>query len=197
MLFRSKEAPYDCDDFVMISPTDPSAMARYIEEALELCLKTLFDPGQQIISVDADLLRRGLDCAHGLFVNEYEFELMQKHTGYSETELLAKPVFSVITLGERGVRVNSAEGDIYVPALTGLNIVDPTGVGDAFRGGFLRGYLAGLSLKTCAEMGTVTAAACIQQNGTQVHHFTWDEFVTEYRKHFDDQGELDTIGKSK
>lgn len=192
-----KEAPYDCDDFVMISPTDPSAMARYIEEALELCLKTLFDPGQQIISVDADLLRRGLDCAHGLFVNEYEFELMQKHTGYSETELLAKPVFSVITLGERGVRVNSAEGDIYVPALTGLNIVDPTGVGDAFRGGFLRGYLAGLSLKTCAEMGTVTAAACIQQNGTQVHHFTWDEFVTEYRKHFDDQGELDTIGKSK
>ncbi|NLG40638.1 MAG: carbohydrate kinase family protein [Chloroflexi bacterium] len=192
-----KEAPYDCDDFVMISPTDPSAMARYIEEALELCLKTLFDPGQQVISVDADLLRRGLDCANGLFVNEYEFELMQKHTGYSETELLAKPVFSVITLGERGVRVNSAEGDIYVPALTGLNIVDPTGVGDAFRGGFLRGYLAGLSLKTCAEMGTVTAAACIQQNGTQVHHFTWDEFVTEYRKHFDDQGELDTIGKSK
>ena len=151
-------------------------------------MKTLFDPGQQIISLDADLLRRELDCARGLYVNDYEFELMQKHTGYSETELLAKPVFSVITLGERGVRVNSAEGDIYVPALTGLNIVDPTGVGDAFRGGFLRGYLAGLSLKTCAEMGTITAAACIQQNGTQVHRFTWDEFVTEYRKHFDDQG---------
>ncbi len=72
-------------------------------------------------------------------------------------------------------------------------MVDPTGVGDAFRGGFLRGYLAGLSLKTCAEMGTILASACLQENGTQVHRLTWDEFVNEYRKHFDDQGELDTI----
>ena len=190
-----REAPYEPDDFVMISPTDPTAMARYIEEALELGLKTLFDPGQQVISVDAALLRRGLETAHGLFVNEYEFELIQKHTGYSAEVLLEKPVFSVITLGENGARVHSSEGDVYVPALKNLDIKDPTGVGDAFRGGFLRGYLAGLSLKTCAEMGTITAAACIQENGTQVHHFTWDKFVNEYRKHFDDQGELDTIGK--
>ncbi len=189
------EAPYQCDDFVMISPTDPAAMARYIEESIELCLKTLFDPGQQVISVDADLLRRGLESAHGLFVNEYEFELMQKQTGYSEEELLSKPVFSVITLGENGARIHSAEGELFVPALKGLNIIDPTGVGDAFRGGFLRGYLAGLSLKISAEMGTVLAAACIQENGTQEHRLTWDEFVKEYRKHFDDQGELDTIGK--
>ena len=190
-----KDAPYSCDDFVMISPTDPAAMARYIEESIELCLKTLFDPGQQVVSVDADLLRRGLENAHGLFVNEYEFELVQKHTGYSEEELLSKPVFSVVTLGEKGCRIHSSEGELHVPALTGLSIVDPTGVGDAFRGGFLRGYLGGLSLKTSAEMGTVCAAACIQQNGTQVHRFTWNEFVKDYRKHFDDQGELDTIGK--
>lgn len=193
--FSLKDAPFEPDDFVMISPTDPRAMARYIEEAMELGLKTLFDPGQQVISVDADLLRRGLQTAHGLFVNEYEFELMQKHTGYTEAELLAKPVFSVITLGEKGARVHSATGEVFVPALKDLEISDPTGVGDAFRGGFLRGYLGGLSLKTCAEMGTVLAAACIQECGTQVHHFTWDEFVKEYRKHFDDQGELDTIGK--
>lgn len=190
-----KEAPYEPDDFVMISPTDPAAMARYIEEAMELGLKTLFDPGQQVVSLDADLLRRGLETAHGLFVNEYEFELLQKHTGYTEAELLAKPVFSVVTLGEKGARVHSAEGEVFVPALKSLNIVDPTGVGDAFRGGFLRGYLGGLSLKTCAEMGTVLAAACIQENGTQVHRFSWNEFVKEYRKHFDDQGELDTISK--
>lgn len=190
-----KEAPYKPDDFVMISPTDPAAMARYIEEAMELGLKTLFDPGQQVVSLNADLLRRGLETAHGLFVNEYEFELLQKHTGYTEAELLAKPVFSVVTLGEKGARVHSTEGEVFVPALKSLNIVDPTGVGDAFRGGFLRGYLGGLSLKTCAEMGTVLAAACIQENGTQVHRFSWNEFVKEYRKYFDDQGELDRISK--
>ena len=189
------EAPYEPDDFVMISPTDPTAMARYIEEAMQLGLKTLFDPGQQVISVDADLLRRGLETAHGLFVNEYEFELIQKHTGFSAKTLLEKPVFSVITLGEKGARVHSAEGEVIVPALKNLNIKDPTGVGDAFRGGFLRGYLGGLSLKTCAEMGTITAAACIQEDGTQIHRLTWDEFVIEYRKHFDDQSELDRIRK--
>lgn len=190
-----KDAPYEADDFVMISPTDPSAMARCIEEALELGLKTLFDPGQQIISLDAELLRRGLETAHGLFVNEYEFELLQKHTGYSEAELLSKPSFSVITLGEKGARVVTKDEEIFVPAIQGLTVTDPTGVGDAFRGGFLRGYLAGLSMKTCAEMGTICAAACIQENGTQIHHFNWNQFVTEYRKHFDDMGELDKIGK--
>lgn len=189
-----KEAPYEQDDFVMISPTDPAAMSLYIEEAMELGLKMLFDPGQQVISVDADLLRRGLETAHGLFVNEYEFELIQKHTGFSAQELLEKPVFSVVTLGENGARVYADGIDILVPAIKNLTIADPTGVGDAFRGGFLRGYLAGLSLKTCAEMGTVIAAACIQEDGTQIHQLSWDEFVREYRKHFDDQGELDKIG---
>ena len=189
-----RNAPYQNDDFVMISPTDPKAMAKLIEESIELGLKTLFDPGQQVISVDADLLRRGLETAHGLFVNEYEFELIQKHTGYTAQELLEKPSFSVITLGEKGAKIHSAGEDILIPALQGLNIVDPTGVGDAFRGGFLRGYLAGLSLKTCGEMGTISAAACIQENGTQIHRLNWDDFVIEYRKHFDDQGELDKIG---
>lgn len=189
-----RDAPYEADDLVMISPTDPTAMARLIEEAIELGLKTIFDPGQQVISVDAALLRRGLETAHGLFVNEYEFELVQKHTGYSAAELLKKPVFSVITLGEKGARVVAKDLNLIVPVLKGLNIVDPTGVGDAFRGGFLRGYMAGLSLKVCAEMGTITAAACIQQDGTQIHRLNWDGFVREYRKHFDDQGELDKIG---
>lgn len=188
-----KEAPCEPGDFVMISPTYPGAMARYIDEAPEFGLKTLFDPGQQVVSMDPDLLRKGVDTAYGLFVNEYEFELLLKHTGYSEVELLAKPVFSVITLGEVGSRICSAGQEILCPAVQGLKVVDPTGVGDAFRGGFLRGYLAGLSLKTCAEMGTILASACLQENGTQVHRLTWDEFVNEYRKHFDDQGELDTI----
>ncbi|MGI6258704.1 MAG: carbohydrate kinase family protein [Anaerolineaceae bacterium] len=189
-----KEAPYEADDFVMISPTDPAAMSLYIEEAMDLGLKMLFDPGQQVISVDKILLRRGLETAHGLFVNEYEFELLLKHSGFSKKELLEKPVFSVITLGADGACVHSKGKEIIVEAISDLTIADPTGVGDAFRGGFLRGYLAGLSLKTCAEMGTVLAAACIQEDGTQVHRCTWDEFVREYRKHFDDQGELDKIG---
>jgi len=76
-------------------------MERYIDEAQQLGLHSIFDPGQQIIRMDHDSLRRGTLSAHGLFVNAYEFELLQKHSGLSEAEILDAPEFSVITLGKR------------------------------------------------------------------------------------------------
>ncbi len=187
------EAEFDADDFVMVSPTDPRTMQRYIREAPELGLRMLFDPGQQIISMDANVLRDGVEHAFGMFINEYEFELLQKHTGWSAEDILAKPVFTVVTLAERGARVVANGIDLIVPAIARLNVKDPTGVGDAFRGGFMRGYMAGLPLRICAEMGNVAAAYCIQEDGPQCHRYTWDEFVTFYREHFDDKGLLNTI----
>lgn len=187
------KAEFEPDDFVMVSPSDPGAMQRYIHEAPALGLRMLFDPGQQIISMEADVLKNGVDHAHGMFINEYEFELLQKHTGWSEAEILAKPVFTVVTLAEHGARVVAEGLDCIVPAIDGLVVKDPTGVGDAFRGGFLRGYMAGLPLKVCAEMGNTAAAYCIQEAGPQCHRYNLDEFVAFYRKHFNDEGLLDTI----
>lgn len=187
------EAKFDLGDFVMVSPSDPGAMQRYIHEAPKLGLKMLFDPGQQIISMDAEVLRSGVEQAHGLFVNEYEFELLQKHTGWRAQEIWSKPTFTVVTLAEYGARVVAQGIDRVVPAIGGLDVKDPTGVGDAFRGGFMRGYMADLPLKVCAEIGNVAAAYCIQEVGPQRHKYTWDEFVAFYREHFDDEGLLDEI----
>ena len=187
------EADYAPDDFVMVSPTDPGAMKRYIREAPELGLRMLFDPGQQIISMDADVLRDGVENAHGMFINEYEFELLQKHTGWSAEAILAKPAFTVVTLAEQGARVVAEGVDCVVPAVAGLDVKDPTGVGDAFRGGFLRAYMAGLPLKVSVELGNTAAAYCIQEAGPQCHRYGWDEFVAFYRKHFNDEGLLDEI----
>lgn len=187
------EAKYQPDDFVMVSPTDPGAMRRCIREAPELGLRMLFDPGQQIISLDQQSLRDGVEHAHGVFINEYEFELLQTHTGWSAEEILAKPVFTVVTLAEHGARVVAEGVDCVVPAISGIVVKDPTGVGDAFRGGFLRAYMAGLPLKVCVEVGNTTAAYCIQEVGPQCHKYTWDEFVAFYREHFDDEGLLDEI----
>jgi len=187
------EADYDPNDFVMVSPTDPGAMKRYIREAPELGLRMLFDPGQQIISMDADVLRDGVENAHGMFINEYEFELLQKHTGWSAEAILAKPAFTVVTLAEQGARVVAEGVDCVVPAVAGLDVKDPTGVGDAFRGGFLRAYMAGLPLKVSVELGNTAAAYCIQEAGPQCHRYGWDEFVAFYRKHFNDEGLLDEI----
>lgn len=178
-------------DLVVVSPTDPRAMARYIEEAAALQLRMIFDPGQQIIRMDAQTVLRGVETCFAFFVNEYEFELMQKATGLSEEKILDKPEFAVITLGNKGARIHSHGKDCFVPIIEEAPVVDPTGVGDAFRAGFLHAYMAGKNYQHCGEMGTTAAALCIAENGTQNHSFTWDSFKDYYCSYFDDQGEFD------
>ncbi len=187
------EADYDENDLVMISPTDPGAMKRYIHECQELGLRMLFDPGQQIISMDAEDIIAGVNSAHGIFVNEYEFELLQNKTGFSAEEITSKPEFCVVTLGGDGAKIYAKSEEYSIPIVEGINVIDPTGVGDAFRAGFLRGYLGGLSLPVCGQMGAVTAAISIQHPGPQCHHFDWHTFKTQFREHFDDHGELDQL----
>jgi adenosine kinase len=180
-------------DFVVNSPSDPRAMERYIDEAKQLGLRTIFDPGQQIIRMNGEALRRGILNAHGLFVNEYEFELLQKHSGLTAEEILCHPEFTVITLGKHGARVHTCREDIHVPIIEEAPVVDPTGVGDAFRAGFMFAYMRGKGMRLCGEMGTVAAAYCIACNGTQNHNFTLTEFRDYFRRHFDDQGQLDDL----
>lgn len=190
------EANSQPGDIVVNSPSDPRAMERYIDEAQRLDLRSIFDPGQQIIRMSHASLRRGILTAHGLFVNAYEFELLQKHSGLSAAEILDTPQFSVITLGKDGARIHTQSEDFVVPIIAEAPVVDPTGVGDAFRGGFLFGYLHGKSMQVCGEMGTTAAAYCIACKGTQNHHFTRNEFIQTYRRYFDDQGQLDDLMKS-
>jgi len=192
-----RESTHEAGDLVMVSPTDPRAMDHYIDECPELGLKMVFDPGQQIVRMDKEILCRGLQKAFGLFVNEYEFELLQKETCMSTDEILYTPEFCVVTLGKEGARVVTAHENTLVPVIPDVKVVDPTGVGDAFRGGFLRGYLLGWPMKTCAEMGATTAAYCLAKHGTQEHKFTWQEFKQYYRQTFDDQGLLDTINQDR
>ena len=190
------EADYAPDDFVMVSPSDPRAMQNYISESAQLGLRMIFDPGQQVVRADPCILKDGIFNAYGLFVNDYEFELLQKCTGLSAEQILSYPAFSVVTMGKDGARLYTADENLHVPAVPDVKIVDPTGVGDAFRAGFLRGYMAGLSLQVCGEMGTIAAAFCIQNDGPQNHFFTWDEFKSSYRKYFDDRGELEKLNRN-
>lgn len=192
-----RDSAYNVGDLVMVSPTDPRAMNQYIDECAELGLKMVFDPGQQIVRMDKEMLCKGVNKAFGLFVNEYEFELLQKETCMSTDEILYSPEFCVVTLAKEGARIVTAHEDTLVPVIPDVKVVDPTGVGDAFRGGFLRGYLLGWPMKICAEMGATTAAYCLAKHGTQEHSFTWQEFKQYYRQTFDDQGLLDTINQDR
>lgn len=185
-------------DLVVISPNDPAAMGRYIEECQDLEIPYIYDPSQQIVRLTAEELRRGIEGALALFVNEYEYALIQKMTRVKPEELLGnltsqENTFMVVTQGESGARIDTREGSVHVPVVPPEQGVDPTGVGDAFRGGFLAGYSHGLDWETCGRMGVLAATYCLEQRGTQGHSYTPAEFLTRFRKYFDDQGKLNFL----
>jgi adenosine kinase len=182
-------------DLVVISPNDPTGMDNYVKECHEKGIPYLYDPSQQIIRLKDEQLRRGVEWAQSLFVNEYEFELIQKHTGMTVEQIRSAVEVLVVTMGEKGSKIYAKGKEYTIPVVTVEKIVDPTGVGDAFRGGFLMGLSLKADLQTCGQMGGVAAAYCLEQRGTQSHHYSTAEFVQRYRKHFDDQGVLDALSK--
>jgi len=180
-------------DYVVISPNDPQAMKKYVEECIEMKIPYLFDPSQQVARNPHEDLRRGAQNAHAIFCNDYEFELLQKHTELCADDMEGCVKLLVVTLGEKGALVKSEGKEYHIPIVPAERIADPTGVGDAFRGGFLRGYRLKLDLQTCGQMGALAATYCLEQKGTQNHFYTPGDFVERYRKHFDDHGALDIL----
>jgi adenosine kinase len=180
-------------DLVVVSPNDPAAMRRIIQECKEMGLAYAYDPSQQIVRVEGGELRDGLESATALFVNEYEFSLIQNRTGLSREDMLAQVEFAVVTRGQEGAWI-FRDGEVYeVEATPPQRIVDPTGAGDAFRGGFLTGYSRGWDLKLCGQLGALAATYCLENDGPQGHEYTRREFVGRFREHYNDGGVLDVL----
>ncbi len=180
-------------ELVVISPNDPKAMSQYAAQCQVLGIPYLYDPSQQIVRLAAEELRKGVEGAQSLFVNEYEFELLQKHTGLSSNQILSLVEFMVVTLGRKGAVIYVEGEEYHIPIVPPEKIADPTGVGDAFRGGFLRGFRLGLDWQTCGQMGALAATYCLEQRGPQNHSYTPAGFVDRYRRCFDDRGILDAL----
>jgi adenosine kinase len=184
-----KERP----DLVVISPNDPSAMEKYANECKAAGIDYLYDPSQQIVRLDGAELQRCFEGATLLFVNDYEFEMLQKKTGKKPDEIKSSVGILVVTLGEKGAVIYHDNHEYRVSVAPPKQILDPTGVGDAFRGGFLKGYAARMDFQTCGQMGALAATYCLEQCGTQSHSYTLAEFVARYRQYFDDKGKLDQL----
>jgi adenosine kinase len=182
-------------DLVLVSANQPDGMEKYIRECKEMDIPFVYDLSQQIAFMDGESLARGIDGALTLFANEYEYSLIQKKTGLSEEDILGKVEFMVITLGEKGAAIYENGTKTIVDAFIPTKIVDPTGAGDAFRGGFFTGYSKGWDLKTCVQIGTLTAVYCLESDGPQGHNYTIEEFIIRYRKKYDDGGLLDELKK--
>ncbi len=180
-------------DLAVISANEPKAMEIYIDECIDLNIPYVYDPSQQTVRLEAPPLKHGIRNCESLFVNDYEFELIREKTGLTIDMILQNSAFVVITKGEHGATVHTSDQTIDVPAVEPNEIVDPTGVGDAFRAGFLRGYLADFSLERCAQMGSVSASFCLEAQGPQGHHFEAGSFEERFRQNFDDEGDFDQL----
>jgi adenosine kinase len=182
-------------DLVVISPNDPLAMRQYVAECRELGLPYLYDPSQQIVRMTSEELREGIEGAYALFVNDYEFGLVHKMTGMSTNELLKRVQLLVVTRGEKGSSIYSGQEEYNAPIVPAERIVDPTGVGDAFRGGFLTGYSRSLDWETCGQMGALAASYCLEQKGPQGQDYTKAEFFERYQKNFGANQKLEELLK--
>jgi adenosine kinase len=168
----------------IIAPNDPDAMLQYAEECRTLGVPYLWDPGQQCARMSGDQLRDGIAGAALVICNDYELELIRQKTGLDEQGILAHTQALVVTRGEHGSWVYEAAGRAEVPAVPPHSIVDPTGVGDAFRGGFLKGMALSAGFETCARLGSVAAAYALEHLGGQSHSYTWAEFGARYQTQF-------------
>jgi adenosine kinase len=169
---------------VIISPNDPAAMIQYAEECRTLRIPYIFDPGQQCARMAGDELKEGVVGAKVVVVNDYEFELLRQKTGFGEADVLEQAEGLIITRGEHGCSIYTSLDRVDVPAVKPHRIVDPTGVGDAFRGGLMKGIASGASYRVSAQLGSVAAAYALEHLGGSSHAYTFEEFASRYEDHF-------------
>jgi adenosine kinase len=159
-------------DLVVISPNDPEAMLRHTDECRSRGFDFVADPSQQMAWLDGPRIKRLIDGATYLFSNDYEDGLITQKTGWSHEEILERVAVRVITRGAKGSRVEIAgEPRLDIPVAREVARVDPTGVGDAYRAGFLTGRAWDVPLERCAQLGSLLATYAIEVVGTQEYRF--------------------------
>jgi adenosine kinase len=184
-------------DLVIVSPNAPEAMTKFAAECRKFKIPYLYDPSQQILRLEGPELARDMEGAHFLFVNDYEFGLIAKKTGWGLEQILKHVQVVVVTRGKDGASLYTSSEQVFIPTVPERLIVDPTGVGDAFRGGFLVGYAHVWDWTLCGQVGSLAAVYCLEQKGPQNHKYTRAEFVQRFREHFDDGGKLNELLNSE
>ena len=172
-------------DLAIVSPNDPDAMRAYPEECRQAGIPYIYDPGQQCLALSGEDLRAGAQGSRAVVCNDYELALVQDKTGASVEELLEWSEAVVVTLGEKGSRIHLRDEEpLLVPAAHVENVVDPTGAGDAFRGGLVKGLVSEAGWENAARLGALTAAFCVEQQGTSAYSFTMDAFNARFESAF-------------
>ena len=174
------------DALAIISPGCIADMKAYSQKFKSMKLPYIFDPGQSLPAFTGNDISEMLTGAYMLISNDYELELIKNATGLSEADLLERTPTIITTLAEKGSVVLTAEKETFIPAVKVDTVLDPTGAGDAYRAGLMKGMAMGKGLITAAQMGAICASYAVAYQGTQEHRFDFDAFRERYRKAFNE-----------
>jgi adenosine kinase len=170
----------------LMGPGNLTDMINYAKHYKANSIECICDPGQSLPAWNAADLTEWIRGATILIANDYEIELISKITGIDRNSLLELAPTIIVTMGEKGSVILTSGGEQKIPAARADKVVDPTGAGDAFRAGLLKGLITGKNMETAAKIGAVAAVFAVEKYGTQEHHFKYDHFLERYRENFGD-----------
>ncbi|MFZ5813172.1 MAG: carbohydrate kinase family protein [Thermodesulfobacteriota bacterium] len=172
------------DILAIVAPGNLDDMRNYPRIYKKRGIRFVLDPGQNITAFSGGELAEMLTGATYLISNDYELELIQNATGLTRADILARVSALITTLGEKGSVIRQGDREILVPPAKPREVKDPTGAGDAFRAGLLKGLRAGLPLEKAGRLGSVSAVYAVERHGTQEHSYTPEEFAARYEENF-------------
>ena len=173
-------------DLAIISPNDPTAMVNLARECRKLRIPYIFDPGQQIPRLDPKDI---LDCIEGARVvigNDYEMELIRRKSGASNSKILGSVEALIITKWSEGSEILTSGVNYFIPSVKAKETIDPTGAGDAYRAGLIKGMLNDLTWVQCGQLGALCAVYAVEKYGTQEHTYLPAQFRARFAKNFGD-----------
>ena len=172
--------------FGLVGATDPAAMRRHAEEIAGSGCRLIYDPAQQIVALGPEDLVAGIHQAWGFVANDYEIAMIAKKAGMTVDALTERVPFVAVTYGEQGSELRYEGREVRVPVALAEPLLDPTGGGDAYRAGLIKGLLLDLALPVVGRLAALAATYAIEQHGTQEHHYSPDKFVARFDRVFPD-----------
>lgn len=175
----TKEGP----TLAIISPGNPDDMLHYSQTCKKLGIPYIFDPGQAIPVLSGAMVTEMIEGSFMVITNDYELELIVRKTDMIPDDIIDRTGVLLTTLGADGALIREKGTETQIPPLSVKHAVDPTGAGDAFRSGLIKGFVQEKTISDAAIMGTICASFCVEKEGTQTHHFTQEEFDKRYQEY--------------
>jgi adenosine kinase len=180
-------------ELAVISPNDPRAMAQYVTECKEMGIPYIYDASQQIVRVGDKELIEGCSGSKMIILNDYELEMLKHKTGWSDWQIADSTETLIVTYGDKGSKIFHNGKTIEIPVAKTRKDGEPTGGGDAYRAGIIKGVMNGFSWEFTGRLAALAATYVLEEFGAQSHRYSLEEFKERFAQEFGHWDELDKL----